>query len=85
MMHVGFDFVALLGPIWVDFGARLAAKLDPSWHQSQDTWGPLIINDAFRVIPSKTGMSDESVMITDKRFHPLLEALKISRPDIAPL
>ena len=47
-------------------------------------WG-LIINDAYRGLSGKTGMSDESMMITDRRLHPVMEALKMSCTDNAPL
>ena len=34
MMQVGMEFGTLLGWIWVDFGSKLGAKLEPSWHQN---------------------------------------------------
>ena len=33
-MQVGLECGALLGRFWVDFGAKLGSKLDPSWHQN---------------------------------------------------
>ena len=30
-MQVGLAFEALLARIWVDFGAKLGSKLEPSW------------------------------------------------------
>ena len=35
MMQVGLEFGTLLGLFLVDFGPKLGAKLDPSWHQNQ--------------------------------------------------
>ena len=40
MMQVGLVFGPLLARIWVDFGAKLGGKLDPSWHQNLENWGP---------------------------------------------
>ena len=37
-MQVGFEFGALLGRIWVDFGTELGGKLEPSWHQNLKKW-----------------------------------------------
>ena len=34
MMQVGLGCEALLGRFLVDFGAKLGAKLEPSWHQN---------------------------------------------------
>ena len=36
MMQVGLVFGPLLARIWVDFGAKLGGKLDPSWHQNPE-------------------------------------------------
>ena len=40
MMQVGLGFGALLERFLVDFGAKLGGKLDPSWHQNLENWGP---------------------------------------------
>ena len=37
MMQVGLEFGPLLGFL-VDFGAKLGAKLEPSWHQNPRKW-----------------------------------------------
>ena len=34
VMQVGLAFGALFERILVDFGAKLAGKLDPNWHQN---------------------------------------------------
>ena len=40
MMQVGLVFEPLLARIWVDFGAKLGGKLDPSCHQNLKNWAP---------------------------------------------
>ena len=40
MMQVSLKFGALLRRCWVDFGAKLGGKLDPSWHQNLRKRGP---------------------------------------------
>ena len=34
VMQVGLEFGPLLGWFFVDFGPKLGAKLEPSWHQN---------------------------------------------------
>ena len=43
MRHVGLDFEALLGRIWMDLRTKLGTKLDPSWHQYFEDWRPKTI------------------------------------------
>ena len=40
MMQVGLDFAALFGRFWVDLGAKLGGKLEPSWYQNLKNRGP---------------------------------------------
>ena len=40
MMQVSLEFGGLLGRSWVDFVAKLGGKLDPSWYQNLENWGP---------------------------------------------
>ena len=40
MTQVGLELGSLLARIWLDFGAKLGAKLEPSWHQYLENWDP---------------------------------------------
>ena len=38
-MQVGMDFGWLLDRFLIDLGAKLGAKVGPSWHQNRKKWG----------------------------------------------
>ena len=40
MMQVGLGFGTLFGRFLLDFGTKLAGKLEPSWDQNRENWGP---------------------------------------------
>ena len=40
MMQVGLVLEPILERILVDFMAKLGGKLEPSWHQNLENWGP---------------------------------------------
>eukprot|EP00973_Karenia_brevis_P019905 2730343-Karenia_brevis.AAC.1 len=58
---------------------RLVGRsLVPPVPMLSNQWG-LIVNDAFSGVAGKTGLTDESVMISDGRLFPVLESLKRTR------
>ena len=57
MMQDGLGFGSLLARIWVDLAAKLGGKLDPSWHQNLENWGPKTMSKKWSKnrVPRKIG------------------------------
>ena len=47
MKQSGSDFGALLARFWLDFGAKLGGKLDPSWCQTLTQGGPKTMSKRY--------------------------------------